>query len=366
MKITRRQSLRHASLLPLAAAGATTLAAPAIAQSNRQLTMVTAWPRGLPGLGTTAQRFVDRVNQMSDGSLQIDLQAAGELVPAFEIYDAVEAGTADLYHGAAYYWQGKHPAYAFFTSVPFGPTPIEFQAWMHFGGGQELFDEVGSNFGLKHLIVGDTGEQMSGWYREPIDSVDDFQGLRIRFPGFAGQVLTRLGAVVVNLPASEVITALASATLDGSDWVAPWPDRAMGLYRAAPYYYYPGYQEPSGMLDLGISIQVWESLSDSHRAIIENAAQAETLVTLAEYQTRNAENLKILVEEEGVQLRAWSDEILDRFVEVSREVVGETADGDELAGRVRDSLGEFLRTTSEWTRVSRSAFLSARDQRLLF
>lgn len=366
MKITRRQSLRHASLLPLAAAGGASLAAPAIAQSTRTLTMVTAWPRGLPGLGTTAQRFADRVSQISEGSLKIELQAAGELVPAFEVYDAVEAGTADLYHAAAYYWQGKHPAYAFFTSVPFGPTPMEFQAWMHFGGGQELFDEVGKNFGLKHLVVGDTGQQMSGWYREPIESVEAFQGLRIRFPGFAGQVLSRLGAVVVNLPASEVITALASATLDGSDRVAPWPDRAMGLYRAAPYYYYPGYQEPSGMLDLGISLEVWESLSESQRAMMENAAQAETLVTLAEYQTRNAENLKTLVQEDGVQLRAWSDEILDRFLEVSREVVAETAEEDALAAKVRDSLAEFMLTTSEWTRVSSSAFLSARDQRLLF
>lgn len=365
MKITRRQSLRQASLLPLAAA-TTTLGTPALAQSVRRLTMVTAWPRGLPGLGTTAQRFTDRVNQMSGGSLEIVLQAAGELVPAFEIFDAVEAGTADLYHGAAYYWQGKHPAYAFFTSVPFGPNPLEFQAWLHFGGGQEIFDEVGRQFGLKHLIVGDTGEQMSGWYREPIERVEDFQGLRIRFPGFAGQVLTRLGAVVVNLPASEVITALASGTLDGSDWVAPWPDRAMGLYRAAPYYYYPGYQEPSGMLDLGISLSVWESLSDSERAIIENAAQAETLVTLAEYQTRNAENLKVLVEEEGVKLQAWSDEILDRFLEVSREVVAETAESDALAAKVRDSLAEFLRTTSGWTRISKNAFLNARDERLLF
>lgn len=365
MKITRRQSLRQASVLPLAAAAAG-IATPAVAQAARRLTMVTAWPRGLPGLGTTAQRFAERVNQMSQGSLVIELQAAGELVPAFEIFDAVEAGTADLYHGAAYYWQGKHPAYAFFTSVPFGPNPLEFQAWMHFGAGQELFDEVGRQFGLKHLVVGDTGEQMSGWYREPIESVEDLQGLRIRFPGFAGQVLTRLGAVVVNLPASEVITALASGTLDGSDWVAPWPDRAMGLYRAAPYYYYPGYQEPSGMLDLGISLSVWESLSEAERTIIENAAQAETLVTLAEYQTRNAENLKILVEEEGVELRSWSEEILDRFLEVSRQVVAETAEGDALAGKVYASLGEFLRTTSEWTRISKNAFLNARDERLLY
>src|SRR5699024_6074659 len=214
------------------------------------------------------------------------------------------------------------------------------------------FDEVGSQFGLKHLIVGDTGEQMSGWYREPIESVDDFNGLRIRFPGFAGQVLTRLGAVVVYLPASEVITALASATLDCSDWLAPWPDRAMGLYRAAPYYYYPRYQEPSGMLDLGISIEVWEYLDCAQRAMLENAAQAETLVTLAEYQTRNAENLKILVEEEGVQLRAWSDEILDRFLEISREVVAETADGDALTRLEGDLLYAFFKSTYESKHVS--------------
>lgn len=328
--------------------------------------MVTAWPPNFPGLGTTAARFAERVTAMSGGSLNIRLMAAGELVPAFEIYDAVEAGTADLYHGAAYYWQGKHPAYAFFTSVPFGPTALEFQAWLLYGGGQELWDEVGQQFGLKHLVVGDTGTQMSGWYRHPIESLDDLHGLKVRFPGFAGQVLHRLGAVVVNLPGAEVVPALASGSLDGSDWVAPWPDRAMGLQRVAPYYYYPGYQEPTGLLDLGISLGVWESLSEAEQLILTNAAQAETLATLAEYQARNAETLQTLVEEDGVELRAWPEEMLDRFAEVAREVIDEIGDSDPLAGRVRDSLRDYLETATPWSRIAETAVLQARDRRLAF
>lgn len=366
MKVTRRDTLRHVSALTFGAAGLTagTTVMPGTARASRTLTMVTAWPPGFPGLGTTAERFANRVSTMSNGELHIRLLAAGELVPAFEIFDAVEAGTADLYHGAAYYWQGQHPAYSFFTSVPFGPTPIEFQAWLNFGGGQELLDELGEQFGLKHLVAGDTGVQMSGWYRHPLETVDDLKGLKIRFPGFAGQVLTRLGAVVVNLPATEVVTSLASGSLDGTDWVSPWPDRAMGLFRVAPYYYYPGYQEPSGLLDLGISLAVWNDLTEAQQAILRNAAQAETLETLAEYQIRNAQTLKTLVEEDGVEVRAWPEDMLDRFLEVSREVIAETADKDPLTGRIRESLAAFLETSAPWSQISTEAFLVARQRRL--
>lgn len=374
MTLSRRRALLQASRLPLAAsalAGAA-LAAPvaapiaARAAETRTLTLVTAWPPNFPGLGTTAARFAERVETMSSGSLRLRLLAAGELVPPFEIYDAVEGGTADLYHGAAYYWQGKHPAYAFFTSVPFGPTAIEFQAWLAYGGGQQLWDEVGRQFGLKHLAVGDTGVQMSGWYRRPIESLDDLRGLRIRFPGFAGQVLQRLGAVVVNLAATEVVPALATGALDGSDWVAPWPDRAMGLHRVAPHYYHPGWQEPSGLLDLGISLRVWESLSEGERSILENAAQAETLATLAEYQIRNAEALEALLAEGEISIHAWPEEMLDGFSEVARDVLAETAAADPLAGRVYASLRDFLRRSHPWSRVADTALLGARDRRTAF
>lgn len=371
MPVSRRGALRQAFAVPVAAgamagamAAATSL--PARAAAERTLTLVTAWPPNFPGLGSTAARFAERVTTMSGGSLQIRLLAAGELVPAFEIFDAVEGGTADLYHGAAYYWQGKHPAYAFFTSLPFGPTALEYQAWLAHGGGQALWDEVGSQFGLKHLCVGDTGVQMSGWYRQRLESLDHLRGLKIRFPGFAGRVLQRLGAVVVNLAAAEVVPALASGALDGSDWVAPWPDRAMGLQRVASHYYYPGWQEPSGLLDLGISLRVWEELSAAERAILTNAAQAETLATLAEYQARNAEALAALLAEGGVELHHWPEEMLARFAEVAREVVAETADADPLAGRVRDSLRTFLEQAQPWSRLSDTALLQARSHHLTF
>jgi len=365
---SRRRVLLQASSLPLAATGlsAVATAIPATAAQTRTLTLVTAWPPNFPGLGTTAARFAERVERMSGGALHLRLLAAGELVPAFEAYDAVEGGTADLYHGAAYYWQGKHPAYAFFTSVPFGPTAIEFQAWLTYGGGQQLWDEVGRQFGLKHLAVGDTGVQMSGWYRQPIESLEDLRGLRIRFPGFAGRVLQQFGAVVVNLAGSEVVPALATGALDGSDWVAPWPDRAMGLHRVAPHYHYPGWQEPSGLLDLGISLRVWESLSEVERSILENAAQAETLATLAEYEIRNAEALEALMAEGEVSIHAWPEEMLDGFAEKAREVLAETAEADPLAGRVYASLQDFLRRAHPWSRVADTALLRARDRRTAF
>lgn len=366
MTLSRRRALQQASSLPLTAAALSASAAPALAQEPRTLTLVTAWPPNFPGLGTTAARFAERVETMSGGSLRLRLLAAGELVPAFEAYDAVEGGTADLYHGAAYYWQGKHPAYAFFTSVPFGPTAMEFQAWLAYGGGQALWDEVGARFGIKHLAVGDTGVQMSGWYRRPIESLEDLRGLRIRFPGFAGRVLQQFGAVVVNLAGSEVVPALATGALDGSDWIAPWPDRAMGLHRVAPHYYHPGWQEPSGLLDLGISLRVWESLSAGQRSILENAAQAETLATLAEYEIRNAEALEALLSEGEVEIHAWPEEMLDGFAEKAREVLAETAAADPLAGRVYASLQDFLRRAHPWSRLADAALLRARDRRPAF
>ena len=217
----RRSFLKNSALGGTAAAAAT-LAAPDYAQGKRTLTMVTTWGRGLAGVHDAAQRVADSITTMTDGMLTVDLKAAGELVGAFEVFDAVSYGQADMYHGADYYFVGQHPAYAFFTAVPFGMTAQELANWYYHAGGMEKHDELGQIFNLKSFLAGNTGAQAGGWYRQEINGPEDFNGLKFRMPGLGGKALGKLGASVQNLPGSEVYQALASGAIDGTEWIGQW------------------------------------------------------------------------------------------------------------------------------------------------
>ena len=224
-----RRKFLKTSALGGSAAAATALAAPAYAQGNRTLTMVTSWGRGLAGVFDSAQRCADSINAMSDGSLTVDIKAAGELVGAFEVFDAVSSGQADMYHAADYYFVGQHPGYAFFTAVPFGMTAQEMVNWYYQDGGMELHDELGQIFGLKSFLAGNTGAQAGGWYSKEINSPEDFNGLKFRMPGLGGKALGKLGASVQNIPGSEVYQALSSGAIDGTEWIGPWADEKAGF-----------------------------------------------------------------------------------------------------------------------------------------
>lgn len=206
--------------------------------------MVTTWPKNFPGVGTGAEFLAKNINEMAGGRLEVKVYAAGELVPALEVFDAVSRGTAQMGHGASYYWKGKVPAAQFFTTVPFGLTPQEFNAWIYYGGGLALWEEIYEPFGLIPMPAGNPGAQMGGWFNKEINSLEDFKGLKMRMPGIGGEVLKKLGASPINLPGSEIFTALQSGTIDATEWVGPYNDLAFGLYKAAKYYYYPGWHEP--------------------------------------------------------------------------------------------------------------------------
>ena len=201
--------------------------------------LVTAWPPGLPGFGTTAVALADTLREVSGGRLTLQVYAAGELVPAFEVFDAVSRGSVEMGHSAPAYWKGQAPTTQLFTGYPFGMLPAEFNAWMAYGGGMELWRECYEPYGLVPFPGGNTGAQMGGWFRREIRSVDDFSGLKIRMPGLGGDVLRRLGATVVNLPGGELFTALQSGLIDATEWASPYNDLPLGLYQAAPYYYFP-------------------------------------------------------------------------------------------------------------------------------
>ncbi len=337
-------------------------AAPAVAKKKLTLKMVTTWPKGLPGLGESPERIAERVETMTDGAIKIKVYAAGELVPAFEAFDAVSTGQADLYHGAEYYWQGKSKAFNFFTAVPMGLTSTENNAWIYHGGGQELWDELSAKFNIKAMPAGNTGVQMGGWFRKEINTLDDFKGLKMRMPGLGGEVLRRLGANAEALAGPDIFQALQQGRIEATEWVGPWNDQSMGFYRVAKYYYVPGFHEPGSTLAVGVNLKVWNDLSDSQRMILSQACMAEDSYGYAQFNHFNAGALRNLVEKHDVKIRSFSPEINTEIARISGEVVKETAQEDELTNRIYQS---FLKARADgiaWSQVADEAYM--RDRRL--
>jgi len=343
-----------------AAAAASTLSSPAIAQRRRRLKMVTTWPPNFPGLGTAANDVARFISEATDGELDIRVYAAGELVPAFESFDAVSTGAAELYHGADYYWQGKHPAFAFFTAVPFGLNAAETMSWLYHQGGQELWDELSAQFNVKPFPCGNTGVQMGGWYNREINSIEDFSGLRIRMPGLGGEVMRRLGAAAVALPGGEIFQSLQTGAIDATEWVGPWNDLAFGFYRVAQYYYGPGFHEPGALLAMGMNLDVWNSLTPAHQRIVNIATTATTDRNLAEFNARNAGAMRELVNEHGVQMRKLPDDVIHEIGRVSGEVLREVAEHDELTRRVYDSFMAARQNGMSWGEWSEEGYAAMR------
>lgn len=357
----RRSFLKKASLVSGAAA-ATTLAAPAIAQDKRTLKMVTTWPKNFPGLGTGAQRLADRITAMTDGRLTIKLYAAGELVPPFESLDAVTNGTADMYHGAEYYWLGKSKAYAFFAAVPMGLTANEMDAWINHGGGQELWDELAAKFKIKPFMAGNTGVQMGGWFNKEINSLDDLKGLKMRMPGMGGEVLRRLGASAVVIPGGEIFPSLQSGAIDATEFVGPWNDMAFGLHKAAKFYYYPGFHEPGTGLSLGVNLDLYNSLPKADQEIIRSACMAENNDLYSEFNAKNGASLEVLVNKHKVQLKQFPDDVFDSIGKISEEVVAEYGAADDLSKRIYDSYVKSRKNVNDWSRIAERTFATNRDR----
>ena len=336
--------------------------APAAAQSRKEIIMVSTWPRDFPGLGTGAQRFAERLSAISDGRFVVKYFASGERVGAFDSFDEVASGNAQLYHGADYYWKGKHPAWAYFTSVPFGLTYTEMNAWIRFGGGQELWDELAGEYGLKNVMCGNTGLQMGGWFRKELHSGEDFRGLKMRIPGLGGDVLAKLGASPVSLPGSQIYENLISGAIDATEWVGPWNDAAMKFYEAAKYYYYPGMHEPGSMLACGMNRDFWESLNPTEQLMVQAAAATENDVMMSEYNAKNGAALAKLLSEQGVQLRRFNDDIYDAFGAAAEEVFAEVVEHSDLARRVHDSFARARADIGAWARISEQDYVNQRNR----
>ena len=360
----RREILKKGLVGLGGAAAASTIAAPAIAKERVEIAMVATWGRDFPGLGTGAQRFAKRLSDMSDGRIQVTYYAAGERVKAFDSFDEVASGNAQMYHGAEYYWKGKHPGWAYFTSVPFGLTYTEMNAWIRFGGGQELWDELGADYGLKGLMCGNTGVQMGGWFRKEMNSVDDFKGLKMRMPGLGGDVLAKLGGSPVSLPGGQIYENLISGSIDATEWVGPWNDEIMKFYEAAKFYYYPGMHEPGAMLACGMNKTWWDGLSKSDQMMIEAASSMENDVMMSEYNYKNGAALKRLINDQGVKLRQFNDDIYDGFAEASEEVFAEVQEHSDLANRIHQSFVTARADIGAWAEISDQAYLQQRNRAL--
>src|SRR5829696_3561268 len=302
--IDRRKFLGGATL----AAG---VAAPAVARAQtKRWRLVTSWPKRLPGPGMSAERVAERIGALSGGRIQVTVHAAGEVVPAFEVLDAVGGGVAELGHTASFYWQGKQPAAAFYTTVPFGLTPQEHVAWVDAGGGQALWDALYAPFGVKPFMGGNTGVCMGGWFRRELRSADDVRGLKIRSLGLGGEVYRRLGATPQTTPPGEILTSLQSGVLDAAEFVGPGTDISLGLYRVAPVYTGPGFNKPNGTGECIVALRAWEALEPELRAIVAHACAAEAGFALSEMERLNAEALAALTERHNVQLRSFPSEVV--------------------------------------------------------
>ena len=356
----RRDFLKKAGAGTAVAAG--TLAAPAIVKARTEIAMVTTWPRDFPGLGTGAQRFAASLSELSDGRLNVTYYASGERVKPFDSFDEVASGNAQMYHAADYYWKGKHPGWAYFTAVPFGFVYGEINAWINWGGGQELWDELAGEFGLKCLTCGNTGVQMGGWFRKEINSADDLKGLKMRIPGLGGDVMAKLGASPVSLPGSQIYENLMSGAIDATEWVGPWNDSYMKFYEAAKYYYFPGMHDPASMLAVGMNKSWWDGLSKTDQALIKAAAHQENDRMMSEYNAKNGAALDKLISEQGVQVREFNDDVYDAFGEAAEEVFEEVRAHSELANRIHESFVATRKDVGRWMNLSDQPYLRQRNR----
>jgi len=330
-------------------------------RKNFQWKMVTTWPKNFPGLGTGANYLARIIEEMSEGRIKVKVYGGGELVPPLGIFDAVSRGTAEMGHGAAYYWKGKHEAAQFFAAVPFGLTAMEINGWLNYGGGQELWDELYADFGLRAFAVGNTGVQMGGWFNKEINHVGDFSGLKMRMPGLGGEVLTRLEAAVSNIPGGEIFQALKTGVIDATEWVGPYNDLAFGFYQAARYYYWPGWHEPGTALEGIVNKAAFEALPADLKAVVTHACQAANANMLAEFVARNNSALQTLVSKHQVQLKRFPDEVMKELGHTAKEVVAEVAEKDPFCRRVFESFDTFRSESASYTRISEEAYTLARS-----
>ena len=366
----RRRFIKKAGVAAAGAAATTTglvgctkkategeAAGPAVNTNEKyEWKMVTTWPPNLPVLQTGAERFAKRVEEASGGRMKIQVFAGGELVPPLGVFDAVSEGTVEVGSGAGYYWAGKAPAAQWFAAVPFGFNPQGINAWIYSGGGLELWEEVYAPFNVVPRPQGNTGVQMGGWFRKPMNTIDDYKGLKMRIPGLGGKVIGKAGGTVVLLPGGEIFTSLERGVIDATEWVGPMHDLRMGFYKAADHYYYPGWHEPGTMLEVIFNKKAYDALPSDLQAILDAVAAETNMWSLSEFEAGNGAALETLITEHDVNLVRFPEPLLADLRVLATETLEEEADKDPMSRKVHEAYKQFKDQVGVWGSVSENAY----------
>ena len=350
----RREFLKSAGV---GLAASTAVAAPAIAQAMPEIKwrMPTSWPKSLDTLYGGCDYFAKRIAEMSEGKFQIQVFAAGEIVPGLQVLDAVQNGTVEMGNTASYYYWGKDAAFTFGTALPFGLNTRGMNAWLRFGDGQSLMNELYAKYNCIGFASGNTGAQMGGWFRKEIKTVDDLKGLKFRVGGFAGTILARLGAVPQQLAAGDIYPSLEKGTIDAAEWVGPYDDEKLGFVKIAPYYYYPGWWEGCGQGHNLINLTKWNELPKVYQSMIEVASGEAWGWVIGKYDYANPQALKRLLSQ-GAQLRVFPQPVLEACYGAAQEVYAEHIKTNPVFKRMLDSLSAFKNDSFAWQQVAELGF----------
>jgi TRAP-type mannitol/chloroaromatic compound transport system substrate-binding protein len=350
----RRAFLKGAGV---AGVGVTALAAPAIAQTEQTIKwrLTSSFPKSLDTIYGAAETFAKYVAEATDNKFQIQVFAAGEIVPGLQAADAVSNGTVEMSHTASYYYWGKDPTFAIASAIPYGLNARMQNAWCYYGGGNDLMNEFYAKYNIYGLPGGNTGAQMGGWFRKEIKTVADLKGLKMRIGGFGGKVLTKLGVVPQQIAGGDIYPSLEKGTIDACEWVGPYDDEKLGFYKVAPYYYYPGFWEGGTMLQFFFNKKKWEELPAHYRALLTSAAQAANSDMLAKYDYGNPKAIRELVAK-GAKLRAFSPEILSATFDAATETYTEVSATNATFKKVIASLMAFRNDAYLWNQLSEATF----------
>jgi len=358
--VKRREFIKKAAV----GVAASSTFGPVFAQTQKRIRwrMATSWPKSLDTIYGGALTVADRVRAMTDGKFDIRVYAGGEIVPGLKVVDAVQQGTVEAGHTASYYYIGKHPAFAFATAVPFGLTYREQNAWLYDGNGGKLLGELFDQFNMVGFPAGNTGAQMGGWFRKPINSVEDLKGLKMRIPGLGGKVMARLGVTVQVLAGGDIFPALERGAIDATEWVGPYDDEKLGFYKVAKYYYYPGWWEPGPTLHFFVNKNAWNKLPKEYKEIVKTAAAQANLQMMVDYDFKNPPALKRLLKR-GVKLRKFPLDVLKAAEKEAFALYDEIAAKDALYKKIYQDWKAFRGDINRWfatTELAMAQYLFAK------
>ncbi|MFT5466636.1 MAG: TRAP-type mannitol/chloroaromatic compound transport system substrate-binding protein [Verrucomicrobiales bacterium] len=320
-----------------------------------QWTLASSYPKSLDTIFGFAEQMANRVKEITGGRFTIDVYQAGEIMPGGEVFNAVQEKTVEIGHSAAYYYRSKHPAFAFETAVPFGLRARQQQAWLTYGGGLDLMNELLDDFNIRTLPGGNTGQQMGGWFRDEINSLEDLKGLKMRIPGMGGEIMSRLGATVQTIQSNEIYPALERGAIDAVEWVGPYDDQKLGFWQVAKHYYYPGWWEPGANLSIYVNQTAWADLPPSYQAVLEAACAESAAGMIASYDAKNPIALQELIAK-GVKVHAFGDDIMQAAKRETELLHAELSEENAGYKKVYEQWKAFKDASDAWYGTAEQTF----------